>query len=50
MLIGFGGLKFLVIESELTIECVIWFGRIGRIFKGSMETVERDHCFQCLEQ
>ncbi len=31
--IRFGVLKFLVIESELTIECVIWFGRIVRISK-----------------
>jgi hypothetical protein len=44
----FRGLKnfFLVILSELTIKCVIRFDKFSENFRGPMEMLERDHCFQ----
>jgi hypothetical protein len=44
----FGGLNnfFLIILSELTIKCVIGFDRFCENFRGPMEMLERDHCFQ----
>jgi hypothetical protein len=45
---GYGGLNFfLVISRELSVKCVIGFGRFVRISPEPMEMIERDLYFQC---
>jgi hypothetical protein len=36
-----------LILSEITVNCVIWFDKFVRILKGPMEIEERGHYFQC---
>jgi len=47
---GFGGLNFffIIILNELTIKCVIRFGRFCKKSRGPMELAERDCYFYCL--
>ncbi len=36
-----------LILSEITVNCVIWFDKFVRILEGPMEIEERGHYFQC---